>query len=297
MSYPMRTLLLLLVLSSASAAALLAQPVTPGVRNDPPPAARDSAPPPKPAPMPAPVKQEPPKPVQVDPKRSARDGRKLAEQVVAAVGGLDAWNDKSWDLAFDFVMYKGKAETGRYSHIWYRSLDRYIVSGKNRDGKLWRVRFTSLSRHEGSGTIDGRDVADSSRGRMLESAYGRYINDTYWFLMPFKLLDSGVYHRREADTTIGGKRYLVLTLSFAKVGLTPGDQYRLFINPRTKLVERWHYKLQSNHEGEFIWSDYKRFGRLLLPTRRKAVDGSFEIRFENIRVDDDEKEKNRRRID
>jgi hypothetical protein len=147
------------------------------------------------------------------------------------------------------------------------------------------VIFANVYEHKGTATIDGVSAPDTLLPRLLEMGYGRFINDTYWLLMPLKLLDSGVFHRREPDTVIDGKRYNVLALSFGNVGLTPGDHYWLFIDPATKLVERWRYVLQSGNEAEYIWDQYTSFGPIKVPLRRRNVDGKSEIRFDHVRVD------------
>lgn len=218
------------------------------------------------------------------PPQRALDGRILAEEIVQAVGGMDAWNDRSWNLAFDLVMIREGKETGRISHFWNRGSDSYIVKGTARDGRKWEVIFVDVINKIGSATIDGAIVTDSSRASLLEMGYGRFINDTYWLLMPFKLLDSGVYHYREADTTIGGKNYQVLRLSFANVGLTPGDRYWLYVDPATKLVERWRFHLQSNRDGEYQWTDYRKFGPVTLALRRIAADGMNELQIDDVHV-------------
>ncbi len=45
----------------------------------------------------------------------------------------------------------------------------------------------------------------------------------------------------EGRKTIDGAEREVLLLSFDKVGLTPKDQYRLYIDPATKLLASWDY--------------------------------------------------------
>ena len=153
-----------------------------------------------------------------------------------------------------------------------------------KDARQWRVIFTNIYDRRGSATIDGASAHDTLLPRLLETGYGRFINDTYWLLMPHKLLDSGVFHRREDDTVIDGRRYNVLALSFGDVGLTPGDHYWLYINPTTKLVERWRYKLQGGNEAEYIWEGYTTFGPIKIPLRRRNVDGKSEIWFDHVRV-------------
>jgi hypothetical protein len=217
-------------------------------------------------------------------RRHQEDGRALAAAVMKAVGGESAWSDKSWNLEFDFVVLRGGKEAARFSHKWDRASNAYVVSGKTQEKKEWRVAFTDINAHKGTATIDGAPAPDSLLPRLLDMGYGRYINDTYWFLMPFKLLDPGVNHWRQPDTVIDGKTFNVLRLSFGSVGLTPGDRYWLYINPETKLVERWRYLLEGGNTGDFYWRDYTDYGPVKLPLRREAVGGGMEIRFENIRV-------------
>jgi hypothetical protein len=215
------------------------------------------------------------------------DALRLAREVIGAMGGESAWNDRSWNLAFDFVVESKGKEISRYSHRWNRSTGEYIVSGKNREGRTWQVHFNDIHDEvdrKGTATIDGEPAPDTTLSRLLGMAYARFINDTYWMLMPVKLLDPGVVLRRGADTTIGGTRYDVLMLSFKNVGLTPGDRYLVFINPQTKLVERWHYMLESGREADYLWKDYLRFDPVLIPLRRETPDGSSVIRFDNVRV-------------
>lgn len=219
------------------------------------------------------------------PSQRQLDGRALAEEVVKASGGGVFWSDKSWGIAFDFVVMRDGKEMTRASHDWFRSTDGYTVSGSTKDGKKWRVSFSDIMARHGYAEIDGARAPDTLHTRLLDMGYGRFINDTYWLLMPLKLLDSGVHHRREPDTTIDGMTYNVLNLSFGHVGLTPGDRYWLYIDPATKLVKRWRYLLESAREGNYRWEDYKAFGPITLAQRRISLADSSEIRFENIRVE------------
>ncbi|MEO5930061.1 MAG: hypothetical protein ABIR47_09015 [Candidatus Kapaibacterium sp.] len=212
------------------------------------------------------------------------DGRALARQVVQGVGGLEQWNDKSWTLAFDFVVVKDGRELARYSHLWNRATDAYLLTGKTRDGKALRVSLNNFTTKTGSATLDGATPPDSTKQKMLDMAYGRFINDSYWLLMPFKLLDSGVHQRKLADTVIEGATRNVLALDFGNVGLTPGDHYWLYIDPETKHVVRWKFLLQGGNAGEYIWTDYTAIGAITLPLRRISVADGTEIRFENVRV-------------
>ena len=86
----------------------------------------------------------------------------------------------------------------------------------------------------------GKDVtvnlADPAADEDGKAAYARWVNDSYWLIAPLKLKDRGVHVAQEARKTMDGAECEVLRLSFGQVGLTPNDQYRLYINPATKLV-------------------------------------------------------------
>jgi hypothetical protein len=115
---------------------------------------------------------------------------------------------------------------------------------------------------------------------MLKRAYGRFINDSYWLLMPWKLEDPGVKVESQGTTTIDGLDYDILHVSFENVGLTPGDQYWAFVNRKTHRMDRWAYFLQGD-EGTasmdkataWTWSDWRPSGGLMLASDRRQVGG------------------------
>ena len=48
----------------------------------------------------------------------------------------------------------------------------------------------------------------------LERAYGAWVNDTYWLLMPYKLRDPGVNLAYDGEETLDGQTYDKLLLTF-----------------------------------------------------------------------------------
>jgi len=76
----------------------------------------------------------------------------------------------------------------------------------------------------------------------------------------------------------------VLHLSFEGVGLTPGDQYWLYVDPTTFRIQRWRYKLESGREGGYSWEDYRSFGLVTLPLRRVSDDGKRVIWFDRVNL-------------
>jgi hypothetical protein len=116
-------------------------------------------------------------------------------------------------------------------------------------------------------------------------AYGRFINDTYWLLAPLKVMDPGVIRTAGEPQEIEGKPHLLLHLSFDGVGLTPSDQYNLWIDPTTKLVRFWDFIPAGGKPRRFTWEGYQDFNGLNLSTRHVVEGGGSAIAFTDIEVD------------
>jgi len=163
-------------------------------------------------------------------------------------------------------------------HLWNCHTGDYRVEWKSREGEAMQVLF-NINTREGRAWKDGEEVTVAEDlGPLLERAYGRFINDSYWLLMPWKLRDPGVNLEHLGEKEVDGKMYEVLHVSFGEVGLTPGDQYWAFVNPETKMMERWAYFLQS-FEGEaslegarpFAWRTWETFGRMKLAREKVSL--------------------------
>ncbi len=206
----------------------------------------------------------------------------LAGQVMNALGGLQGW-EKTTELAFDFVVTSEGAEVTRRSHVWNRRTNGYLLSwNDSRNGSTHRIEFSDIYQKTGRVLIDGQTPPDSTTQQMLERGYALFINDTYWLIMPFKLFDPGVKLQEMPAEKKGGVRRRVLHLSFEGVGLTPGDQYWLYVDPASYRIQRWRYKLESGREGGYSWEDYKSFGPVTLPLRRVSDDGKRVIWFDRV---------------
>ena len=141
------------------------------------------------------------------------------------------------------------------------------------------VVLHDVNTREGTVTVNGEVVEGEDEAKWLERAYGAWINDTYWLVMPYKLLDPGVNLAYDGSEEIDGTSYYKLKLTFEGVGLTPGDTYWAYVHPETHLMERWAYFLESYEEGRepthWKWTDWGRYGGVMLsPQRIKVDDGS-----------------------
>lgn len=220
----------------------------------------------------------------------------LALQVHQAHGGA-AWAQAPY-LRFDFAVEQGQEEAVVARHLWNRTTGQYRVEWTN-EGSDWVALLDLHSSGEppvGRVFEEGQEVAGSDANAPLQQAYQRYINDTYWLLAPLKLLDPGVNRSMEdaevvADSTLGTDA-TVLHLTFGDVGLTPGDQYWVHIDPATNRVEGWAFHLQNMPEEAepraFDWTAETTFerdaGTVYLHTRKQSASGNMAITMPTLRL-------------
>ena len=55
--------------------------------------------------------------------------------------------------------------------------------------------------------MDGKPIAGDSLTKLSKMAKSMWTNDTYWFLMPYKLRDPGVNLKYGGEAKIGGQTY------------------------------------------------------------------------------------------
>ncbi len=207
------------------------------------------------------------------PAQADERGDALGKQVATATGDI-------YDLSrlkFTFIVEAGDTEKARRTHTrdWKAGLVMVEMGGET-------VRFQSIDSVDPSpGTADPNahadlwaKVAPGTDPTKAASAWSAWINDSYWLLAAGKVMDGGV------TRTVDESGRLVLT--FAGVGVTPGDSYQLTIDPDSHRVTAWDFELQSGRKGHFAWTDYQAVGPLNLSMRRATEAGDFVIRFEGV---------------
>lgn len=209
-----------------------------------------------------------------DPKAVA-----LAQKTMDAMGGTANWKAVQ-AIRFNFQVEQTGGAPRAIKHLWDRKNNRDHVEGKTKDGKVM-VAWVDMTSHNGAAWSDGKALQGDELKAAMEWAYGRWVNDTYWMVMPWKTLDKGVNLKLEAPEN----GHDVLHLSFAGVGLTPGDQYWAHINQSNGLMDRWTFLLQGEKDKEsFDWVEWNDYGKVKLSKLKKAADGSLAIRFEPLEV-------------
>ena len=185
----------------------------------------------------------------------------LAQAVWQASGGENWGNVKAID--FTFAVEKGGQNVFSAEHHWDVAAQTDRVKWKDKDVTV--------------------NLAEPAADEDAKAAYARWVNDSYWLLAPLKLRDRGLTVTDEGTKEIDGASRAVLRLSFGKVGLTPSDQYKLYIDPTTKLVTSWDYIPASGKSMHATWADYQKTGGLTLATNH-FTDSGARIRILNLKV-------------
>ncbi|MGE5414918.1 MAG: hypothetical protein ACM3NW_12120 [Syntrophomonadaceae bacterium] len=209
----------------------------------------------------------------------------VGHELIAAMGGEGAW-EKARQFQFDFVVVKQGAEVARFSHAWDRYTGDYRLQGTDKAGAPYAVYF-NVNTKAGKAFVNGVPAEGAERDKRLESAYERFINDTYWLLAPWKIFDPGVHLAYDGEKTCpDGGTCDVLKLSFENVGLTPKDVYWMWIARDPRRMVQWQYVLGGADEppSTAAWKDWQRLGGIMLSLDKPLTGQPFEIRFDKMSV-------------
>lgn len=205
----------------------------------------------------------------------------LARRIAWTAGFDRAYQVKQLD--FSFVVEREGKEVFVARHQWDLENNRDRVTWTDREGRKNDAILNVTSR-TARGTVDGEKVVGDAERQLAEAAYARWVNDTYWFLLPVKLFDDGSKLEAVDPREYNGKEHPVLELSFdAGVGLTSGDKYWLYVDPDAFRIVRWEMKLegQTDPPRGTSWESYRPVGPLLLAHEHKSDDGKSNVRFDD----------------
>jgi hypothetical protein len=192
-------------------------------------------------------------------------------------------DEAAMKLAKDVVKASGGDNWGKVKRI------QFTFNVIDKDGKTAVANKHDWDVRAGTDTITSKDktvtvkLGDKNDEGGAKTAYRQWVNDTYWLLMPLKLLDGGVKLAHGGTQEVDGRKYEVLNMSFEGVGLTPSDKYTLYIDPQEKLVRRWDYMPSAEKKTSGTWDGYEQFGPLKLATKHQF--GERQINMTDVKVE------------
>ncbi len=214
----------------------------------------------------------------------------VAVKAYEAMGGAAAFAALPV-LRYNFGFDRGGERTTRNKHLWNKHTGDYRMEYTDGVDSSFVVLF-NVNTREGTVYLNGEELAEEARGARLESAYSSFINDSYWLIAPMKMMDAGVNRAMVADSSDASTD--VVHMSFEGVGLTPGDQYWMYVDKETGQLNRWAFVLQGNPDAParaFDWTDYKTFetaaGPLTFSERKQSVGAPFALLTDGVAVYDE----------
>ncbi len=219
-----------------------------------------------------------------DPSKSDPEAVRIADEIMVALGGRENYDAVQY-LSFHFVVARGDTQVTDWRHDWDRRKNNYRLEGKTREGDHLLAVF-NLDTQSGTVFKNGQMLEGEDKIQWLSRAYARYINDTYWLLMPYKLKDPGVILKHDGTEEINEVQYDVLRLQFDQgIGLTPQNVYHVFVDPATRLVNRWEYfESEGADPSPAWWENWRVYEGIKLAEQRVFENSDRKLLFTNIVV-------------
>lgn len=194
-------------------------------------------------------------------KRPGSDDKaiKIALDVVDSMGGFKNFN-KIHYLTWVFFDARRWVWNRFNGDVRMQSFDDRVISLMNVNTKKGKVFKAGIE-------ITNPD----SVKEYLDFTYKALINDSYWLLMPFKMLDKGVNLKYKGTAPSINGEADVITLTFDSVGVTPQNKYDVYVDKASNLVVEWAYYRDAADEKPAFktpWLDYKKYDGIILSGNR-----------------------------
>jgi len=181
------------------------------------------------------------------PTYNTEDPSSMLASIAYAHGGWDdIWNKKDVQYTYDYRSADGKADV---------STERYVFATETSLGYYTQHDINAMPGSEGDimQYFDGKTTMATLAGKNVEdpqavgtSEFLRRAN-YFWFLMPYKLTDKGTILKYLGQEDYNGTSYdkVEVTYDPAITGKEQNDIYILYINPTTKMIDRFYFSLPA----------------------------------------------------
>lgn len=133
------------------------------------------------------------------------------------------------------------------------STERYIFNNEASYGHYTQHEINVMPDAEGNVTqcFDGEKTIVMVNGNKVDdpqaNAVGAFLRraNYFWFVMPYKLNDKGTVTTYEGQKEHEGTTYDILKVTYESelTGKEQNDSYLLYVNPETKLIDRFYFSL------------------------------------------------------
>ncbi len=188
----------------------------------------------------------------------------IANEVMRAMGGRKNWN-KARFFTWNFL--------GEQRHFWDKETgDIRIESLKSN-----LILLMNVNSKKGKVFVNGEEItqADSLK-KYMELGEEMWANDSYWLVMPFRLIEPGtVLKYLDEDVAQTGETADVLEVTFTG-GPFAEQKFHVYIDKTSRFVIQWAlYSKVENEDPTYVatWSEYEKYNNIRLASGR----GRYEI--------------------
>ncbi len=202
--------------------------------------------------------------------------KELIQKVVAKTGNYDLLKQLK-DVEFEYTFYNPKSDkkdvsTERYifdgEASWgsYATHDVYVMPDKKE-----KVTQYYDGKDKAMMTLGGENITDPKVLRSV--AFLRKAN-FYWFTMMPKLLDNGIIYEQLPDRNHNDITYKIVKMGFNKGIGEVQDDFILYINPKTFLIDRFLFTVKGSGLGTLLMeAQYETVNGYTFMANRKVIAG------------------------
>ena len=211
-------------------------------------------------------------------------GHQLIYKTVEKVGNLELLRYGKKDV---IAMYKLDKPEGK-SDI---TLEKYIFEGELSYGKYYRHDYTMpeltgqiVQGNNGDETWMSLNHETLNSPSIINEVASTRSNNYYWFTVLQKLLDPDLFYHHLGTKTIDSNVYDVVEVMLDPEGIKSSNQYHVYINKKTGLVDQLVYDsetLGEEYGPRLIQLEYESIDGVYLPNKRRYKKSNW-----NAEIDD-----------
>nr|WP_298999739.1 DUF6503 family protein [uncultured Allomuricauda sp.] len=189
--------------------------------------------------------EQPEKIVEKAPVYDTNKPETILKAVAYAHGGwVDLWKKQDVQYTYDYRTADGKADV---------SVERYVFNNEASLGKYVQHDINIMPGEDGEVIqyFNGEETIVMVDGKKAENPQLLGVSDFlrranyFWFTMPYKLTDKGTIITYQGQEEYDGKTYDKVHVTYDPeiTGKEQNDIYVLYVNPDTKLIDRFYFSL------------------------------------------------------
>lgn len=186
---------------------------------------------------------------------------------IASAHGYNNW-DKVASVAFTFAVDRDSIKGNGRNWEWYPKNDSVVL---NTPEKVFSYKRTNI---------------DST----LISVDKAFINDKYWFMVPFQLIwdkSATISDPQKVTSPIRKEALSMITITYpSEGGYTPGDAYDIYYDD-SYIIREWTYR-KGNSELPSLsttFETYQNFNGIKIAQDHKQEGGNWNLNFTNVKID------------